>query len=119
MVSKIVVSVVVILPAIIVVFVAGALRGVEMEPTQWIFSGVLLLVSLLPMVLLGLALDLWFKQAAVALSILVLAMLGGLWFPLSMMPEAMAAIGRLSFTGREKSVSGSPWRGTFRDVGFG
>lgn len=96
--TKIAVAIVVITPAIVAVFVSGAYRGVRLAAATWLASGALILVSLLPMVILGLVLGLWFKpaaaNAAVTLTMLVLSMLGGLWFPLSMMPSAMATIGR-------------------------
>lgn len=98
LVAKIAVAVTVIVPAIGAVFVAGAARGVRMGAGTWAASGALILVSLLPMVVLGLVIGLWLKQAAAGaattLTMLALSMLGGLWFPLDLMPDAMAAIGR-------------------------
>jgi ABC-2 type transport system permease protein len=50
------------------------------------------------MIVLGLVIGLWFRpqasQAATTAVMLALSMLGGLWFPLDMMPDAMAAVGR-------------------------
>lgn len=96
--AKILTAVVVVLPAIGVVFGAGAVRGVRMQPGVWLGSFALLVASLLPMVLLGLVLGLWFRpqtaSAATTLTMLVLSMVGGLWFPLDMMPAWMQPIGR-------------------------
>lgn len=96
--AKVLVAVGIILPAIAVVFAAGATRGVRMPAQTWLGSGGLMLAALLPMVLLGLVIGLWLKPAAAAaattLTMLALAMLGGLWFPLEMMPEAMQVVGR-------------------------
>ncbi len=97
--AKVLVAVGVVIPAIGVVFAAGALRGVRLDAGTWLGSGALLLVALLPMILLGLALGLWFKPAAASaattLTMLTLSMLGGLWIPLELMPDAMASLGRL------------------------
>ncbi len=122
--TKIVVAVVVIVPAIVAVFVSGAYRGVRLSVATWLASGALILASLLPMVVLGLVLGLWFKpaaaNAAVTLTMLALSMLGGLWFPLSMMPSAMATIGRqlpshwAGQIGTWPIVGGDfPWRGVW------
>ncbi|MFT3874990.1 MAG: ABC transporter permease [Propioniciclava sp.] len=96
--AKILTAVVVVLPGIGVVFGAGAVRGVRMEPAVWLGSFTLLVASLLPMVMLGLVLGLWFKPqtagAATTLAMLALSMIGGLWFPLDMMPAWMQPIGR-------------------------
>lgn len=120
--ARIVVAVGVIVPAIAAVFVAGAARGVRLDAGTWVASGVLILVALLPMVMLGLTIGLWLKQAAAGaattLMMLALSMLGGLWFPLDMMPDAMAAFGRTLpsyWAGRIGTwpISGGafPWQG--------
>lgn len=97
--AKVITAVVVVVPGIGIVFVAGALRDVRMDAATWASSFVLLLGSLLPMVLLGLVLGLWLKQqvasAATTLTMLALSMLGGLWFPLDMLPAPMQTIGKL------------------------
>ncbi|MBB1500349.1 ABC transporter permease [Propioniciclava sp. MC1683] len=98
-VAKVLVAIGVVIPAIVVVFLAGAVRGVRMPVETWLASGSLVLLSLLPMVILGLTLGLWLKPAAAGaattLVMLALSMLGGLWFPLEMMPEAMQTVGKL------------------------
>ncbi len=98
-VAKVLVAIGVVIPAIVVVFAAGAARGVRMPAQTWLASGALVLAALLPMVVLGLVIGLWLKPAAASaattLTMLALSMLGGLWFPLEMMPEAMQTVGRL------------------------
>ena len=98
LVTKAAVAVTVIVPAIGVVFLAGAARGVRLDAATWLASGGLLLAGLTPMIVLGLVIGLWFRpqasQAATTAVMLALSMLGGLWFPLDMMPDAMAAVGR-------------------------
>lgn len=97
--AKVVTAIVVLVPAIVAVFVAGTVMGVRLPVATWLAIGSLLLASLLPMVVLGLVIGLWFKQQAAAavttLVMLVLSMIGGLWFPLDMMPPAMQTIGKL------------------------
>ena len=97
--AKVITAIIVVVPGVGVVFLAGAWRGVRLDASAWVGSFVLLLASLLPMVLLGLVLGLWLKQqtaaAATTLVMLVLSMLGGLWFPLDMMPPWMQTVGKL------------------------
>ncbi|OYO07801.1 ABC transporter permease [Enemella evansiae] len=91
--GKIVGAMVQVLPAIIAVFVCGFLTGVRLPATQWLLIGVLIWITLLPMVVLGVVIALWFAPSTVgALStilLLALSMLGGLWVPVSQMPESM------------------------------
>lgn len=120
--AKVLVAVGVVIPAIGIVFVAGALRGVRLDASAWLGSFALLLVALLPMILLGLTLGLWFKPAAASaattLVMLALSMLGGLWIPLEMMPAPMQALGRAlpsywaAQIGSWPVMGGAfPWRG--------
>jgi ABC-2 type transport system permease protein len=61
--------------------------------TVWLASLGLMWLALVPLTLLGVVLGLWVKAEAVqgctTLLLLVLAMLGGLWFPTSVMPVTM------------------------------
>lgn len=95
---RLVVAVLVMVPAIGAVYVAGYARGVRLDAGIWAASFGLLLLALLPMIVLGMVIGLWVSpqasQPATTAGMLVLAMLGGLWFPLSMMPDWMQPIGR-------------------------
>ena len=97
--AKIVTAIAVVTPAIAVVFVAGASRGVRLDAVTWLASLLLILAALLPMVVLGLVIGLWFKthtaSAVTTLSMMALAMLGGLWIPLAMMPPVLRTVGPL------------------------
>lgn len=97
--AKICTAVVVLVPALLTVFTAAVIMGVRLEITTWLAIFGLLLASLLPMVVLGLVIGLWFKQqtatAVTTLVMLALSMIGGLWFPLDMMPSGMQTIGKL------------------------
>lgn len=98
--AKIVTAVSLVIPAIGAVFIAGVIMGVRLEPGTWALAMLLIVAALLPMVVMGLVIGLWFKPqtatAVTTLTMIALAMLGGLWFPLNMMPAAMQAIGRLT-----------------------
>ncbi len=99
MVGRVIAAVLIVAPAIGAVFLTGALRGVTLPPGTWAAAFGLTLVALLPMIVLGLVIGLLFKpqtaSAATTLVIMALSMVGGLWFPLDMMPQFMQAIGRL------------------------
>jgi ABC-2 type transport system permease protein len=86
-----------VLPAVILVFVAGALLGgVTATAGQWLASLGLLWIGLLPMTVLGMVVGVWVKAEAVqgvtTMLLLALSLLGGLWFPVDNMPPIMAAI---------------------------
>lgn len=97
--AKVLTAVCAVIPALGAVFIAGVVRGVRLDPTTWAAVLGLLLTALLPMVLLGIVIGLWFKQqtasAVTTLSMLVLAMIGGLWVPLELMPGFMQGIGKM------------------------
>ncbi|WP_137844438.1 ABC transporter permease [Microbacterium sp. 2FI] len=86
-----------VLPALILVFVAGAfLGGVTATAGQWLASLGLLWIGLLPMTVLGMVVGVWVKAEAVqgvtTMLLLALSLLGGLWFPVDNMPPVMATI---------------------------
>ncbi|HJE50408.1 MAG TPA: ABC transporter permease [Tessaracoccus flavescens] len=98
--AKLATAVAVVLPAIVVVFIAGMLRGVRLPIGTWFATLGMLMAALVPMVILGLVIGLWFKPqtaaAVTTLTMLALSMIGGLWFPLDMMPGVMQFIGKLT-----------------------
>lgn len=88
------------LPAIVAVCAAGVLvNGVQLDAGQWVRILVLLWLGVIPFALLGLAIG----HAATArtlpvmnmLAYLGMAVLGGLWMPLSVFPAPLRAIGGL------------------------
>ena len=113
----------VVLPALLLVFAAGFIfGGVRAPAVDWLTALLLMWLSLIPMAILGLAIGLWVKaetvQGLTTLTLLVMSMLGGLWFPAQLMPTAMqriaellpsywiATLGRYPFSG-----TGFPWHG--------
>jgi ABC-2 type transport system permease protein len=86
-----------VLPALILVFVAGAtLGGVDAPVSQWLGALILMWVALIPLTILGIVIGIWVKaevvQGVTTLSLLLLALLGGLWFPVQVMPPVMQAV---------------------------
>ncbi|MGF1607397.1 MAG: ABC transporter permease [Rhodothalassiaceae bacterium] len=74
---------------------AGQLGGVALSPAEWALLTVVHLVAVVPVALLGLTLGLAMpSKAAVAvcnLVMLALAVMGGLWIPLSVFPDGFQA----------------------------
>lgn len=87
------------LPALVLVYVAGALGGVSMPLLSWVELVAVSWAALLPFVLLGIALGYLGTsetiQVVTTFLMLGLALLGGLWIPVEAMPGAMAAIARV------------------------
>ena len=113
--AKITTAIAVLIPAIGAVFIAGVAMGVRLDAAVWAASFALIIAALLPMIVLGLVIGLWFKPqtatAVTTLSMLALAMLGGLWFPLNLMPAGMQALGRLLPSYWASQIGGWPLAG--------
>ena len=91
------VTMLLVLPALLLVFIAGAvIGGVTASAGEWIASLGLLWFGLLPMTVLGMVVGVWVKaeavQAVTTILLLALSLLGGLWFPFEAMPAAMQAV---------------------------
>lgn len=98
LIGKILVAITVILPAIVIVYAIAAALGVSAGFLTMLASASMLLLTLIPMILLGLALSLMLKpaaaQAASTLLLLVLSMLGGLWVPIDFFPRWMVTLAK-------------------------
>lgn len=112
-----------VLPAIALVFTAGfAIGGVRAPVAVWATSLVSIWFALVPLAVLGLVVGVWVRGEVVGglttVLLLVLALAGGLWFPIELMPPAMqqvavllpsywvAEFGRLPFLGQPPSITG-------------
>ena len=87
------------LVSILVVFSVGHLvRGVDMSLGNWIGAALLLILGSIAFVALGLTLTLLPTSQLMSvvgnLLYLSLAVLGGLWMPISLFPDWMQAIGK-------------------------
>lgn len=95
--ARVVVIMLLVLPALLLVFTAGyVVGGVRAPLPVWLASLGLLWLALVPMAVLGMVVGLWLKADAVqgltTLLLLALAALGGLWFPVELMPGTMKSI---------------------------
>ncbi|NMO97180.1 ABC transporter permease [Paenibacillus lemnae] len=85
--------------SIIVIFTAGYLiNGVQLEAWQWILSGLWIMIASAPFLALATLIGAM-KRVETASGVsngiyLVLALLGGMWMPLDIMPPFLQAIGR-------------------------
>jgi ABC-2 type transport system permease protein len=113
-----------VLPALGLVFAAGGLiGGVHASAAVWLSSLGLLWLGLVPMTVLGIVIGLWVKSEAVqgvtTFLLLGLSLLGGLWFPATMMPSALQSVAHalptywLAELGRYPFLPGAdfPWTG--------
>ncbi|MEH7331182.1 ABC transporter permease [Neobacillus drentensis] len=85
--------------SITIIFIAGALiNDVSLTATEWILSGVWILLGSLPFLAIGTLVGMMKKvETAAGVSnvlYMVLAISGGLWMPLEIMPKMMQAIGK-------------------------
>ncbi|GAA5040361.1 ABC-2 type transport system permease protein [Thermocatellispora tengchongensis] len=97
--SKVAASMVIVLPALLLIFLAGLLvKGVDLTAEQWLRVLVASWVGALPFAVLGPLIGLSAKPDAVsALTVsafLLMAMFGGLFMPVEVMPEVMATLAK-------------------------
>jgi ABC-2 type transport system permease protein len=95
--TKLVTALVVAVPGIALVFATGLFaEGVHLEPGQWARMGVTFVVGLLPFAVLGAALGYVATgdsaQSMTGGVLMLLALFGGVWFPVESMPRLMAAV---------------------------
>ncbi|MFC0675349.1 ABC transporter permease [Brachybacterium hainanense] len=87
----------IVLPALIAVFLVGALTGVDLAPGRMVAGIAVLWLGLLPAILIGLVLGMFLRGSAASagsvVAMMLLAIAGGLWMPLSMFPSWMQTIG--------------------------
>ena len=88
------------IPSLILVMAAGVLvNGVGLPLTTWLAVFVLLSIGVLPFAALGVAIGYLFDEGTAQLAFTVtfvgLAILGGLWTPISQFPDTVATIGQM------------------------
>jgi len=118
-VGKLIVSYVVTVPAIVAVLVAGALANhVELSAASWAQLLVTLVIGSLPFAAIGLLIGYVFDagsaQGAMMVTLFSLAIVGGLWAPITSFPDTLATIGRmlpsfrLAELGRDAAIGALP-----------
>jgi ABC-2 type transport system permease protein len=118
-VGKLIVSYVVTIPAIAAVLLAGALANhVELSAASWAQILVTLVIGSLPFAAIGLLIGYVFDagsaQGAMMITLFSLAILGGLWAPITSFPDTLATIGRmlpsfrLAELGRDAAIGALP-----------
>ncbi|HET8590424.1 MAG TPA: ABC transporter permease [Nakamurella sp.] len=98
--AKAAVSLLVALPAIVLVFLAGVAFGsAHLTTGQWIGCGVALWLALIPFGVLGLVIGFVATvdsaQPLTMLTYMALAILGGLWFPVSQFPAFLQNVAKV------------------------
>ncbi|RBQ14272.1 ABC transporter permease [Spongiactinospora rosea] len=118
-VSKVIVALALVLPTTLLIFLAGlALKGVSLTAGQWLGATLAVWLGALPFGVIGLAIGLSVRpDSADGLGVAVylpLAMLGGLWVPVEILPGFMATFAKvlpsywLAENARQHLISGSP-----------
>jgi ABC-2 type transport system permease protein len=107
-------------PAVLIVFAAGALgKGVSLSTTRWPVVGLSVLLGLLPMAALGVGLGYVARpdslQAVMGALISLLALMGGLWVPIENFPNWVGDIAKALPTywaaGAGRSALAGSWVG--------
>ncbi len=101
LIAKAVVSMLVTLPALILVFLAGATVGhVSLTPWQWLGTGLALWLGLIPFAVLGLVIGFAGTvdtvQPISMITYLGLSVLGGLWFPVEQFPVFLQDVAKVT-----------------------
>jgi ABC-2 type transport system permease protein len=120
--GKLVAAMLAVLPALVVVYAAGALTGVDASLGQHLASIGIVWIAMVPMVLLGVAVALWVKleavQAVLTIVMMLMAIAGGMIFPSQLFPAWLVSIGQWLPThwvvqlGQWPIVGGDlPWQG--------
>jgi ABC-2 type transport system permease protein len=100
-VAKAVVSMLVTLPALLLVFLAGAtIGGVQLSAAQWLETGVAVWLGLIPFAVLGLVIGFAGTvdtvQPISMITYLGLSILGGLWFPVDQFPTFLQDVAKVT-----------------------
>ena len=101
LVAKAIVSMLVTLPALLLVFLAGAtIGGVQLNLSQWLGTGLAVWLGLIPFAVLGLVIGFAGTVDSVQpismITYLGLSILGGLWFPVEQFPPFLQDVAKLT-----------------------
>lgn len=100
LVAKAIVSMLVTLPALVLVFIAGAtVGGVQLSAGQWVGTGAAVWLGLIPFAILGLVIGFAGPvdsiQPISMITYLGLSILGGLWFPVDAFPAFLQDVAKV------------------------
>ena len=100
LVAKAIVSMLVTLPALVLVFLAGAtVGGVQLSAAQWVGTGLAVWLGLIPFAVLGLVIGFAGSVDSVqpisTITYLGLSVLGGLWFPVEAFPAFLQDVAKV------------------------
>lgn len=98
--AKAAVSMLVALPALILVFLLGAfVAHVQLSAVTWVLTGLVIWICIIPFAVLGLVIGSMGTpdtiQPISVLAYMGLAILGGLWFPLEQFPPFLTSIAKV------------------------
>lgn len=101
LVAKAIVSMLVTLPALLLVFLAGATIGdVQLSASQWLGTGLAVWLGLIPFAVLGLVIGFAGTvdtvQPISMITYLGLSILGGLWFPVEAFPAFLQQVAKVT-----------------------
>ena len=104
----------------LVMFTAYAVNGVALTPTTWLATFIALSVGALPFAALGVAIGFLFDESSAQLVFSIafvgLAVLGGLWTPISSFPDALATLARMTPSYRFADLGWSVLAGRSPDI---
>lgn len=101
LIAKATVSMLVTLPALVLVFIAGAtIGGVSLDVGQWLETGLAIWLGLIPFAVLGLVIGFAGSvdtvQPISMITYLGLSILGGLWFPIEAFPAFLQSVAKIT-----------------------
>lgn len=101
LIAKAAVSMLVTLPALILVFIAGAtIGGVSLSAGRWLETGLAVWLGLIPFAVLGLVIGFAGTvdtvQPISMITYLGLSILGGLWFPVDLFPQFLQDVAKIT-----------------------
>lgn len=109
-------------PSILLVMAAGAfINGVSLSLSTWLATFVLLTLGVLPFAALGVAIGYVFDESTAQMTFTIafigMAILGGLWTPISQFPDTLATIGRMLPSYHMANLGWSAVAGRAPDIG--
>jgi ABC-2 type transport system permease protein len=120
--TKLVTGYLTAVPSILLVMAAGAyVNDVSLSPATWLATFALLTLGVLPFAALGVAIGYVFDESTAQMTFTIafigMAILGGLWTPISQFPDTLATIGRMLPSYHMANLGWSAVAGRAPDIG--